>query len=173
MRDSFFPRKTKCQSRSSYRPGRGIEYSLGRCEIWTRPEGIQASISLSGFMCYRTVSTETTGTTTSFTATSTLTTVTVTTTVVTSTISVTSTATVATALSLTSLVTFRGVDGGVDRVCRGGDPNDNNPSHFEVFSDVDYLEGCKDLCRIRSDCVGIESIGRRGAAQRTGAERLV
>lgn len=140
---------------------RGIEFSLGRCEIWTRPEGIQASISLSGFMCYRTVSTETTGTTTSFTATSTLTTVTVTTTVVTSTISVTSTATAATALSLTSLVTFRGVDGGVDRVCRGGDPNDNNPSHFEVFSDVDYLEGCKDLCRIRSDCVGIESIGRR------------
>lgn len=111
-------------------------------------------------MCYRTVSTETTGTTTSFTATSTLTTVTVTTTVVTSTISATSTATT---LSLTSLVTFRGVDGGVDRVCRGGDPNDNNPSHFEVFSDVDYLEGCKDLCRIRPDCVGIESIGRRGA----------
>ena len=50
-------------------------------------------------------------------------------------------------------------------MCRGADPNDNNPSHFEVFPDVDGLEGCKDLCRIRSDCVGIESIGRRGAAQ--------
>jgi len=31
----------------------GIEYSTGRCEIWTRPQGIQASIQLAGFMCYR------------------------------------------------------------------------------------------------------------------------
>eukprot|EP00931_Biecheleriopsis_adriatica_P121364 TRINITY_DN96448_c0_g1_i1.p1 TRINITY_DN96448_c0_g1~~TRINITY_DN96448_c0_g1_i1.p1 ORF type:complete len:554 (+),score=64.73 TRINITY_DN96448_c0_g1_i1:75-1736(+) len=33
----------------------GIEYkeSSGRCEVWTRPEGIQASHVLSGFSCYR------------------------------------------------------------------------------------------------------------------------
>jgi len=31
----------------------GIEYSSGRCEIWTRTQGIQASIPLRGFMCYR------------------------------------------------------------------------------------------------------------------------
>ncbi|CAE7219039.1 Ftsj3 [Symbiodinium sp. CCMP2592] len=31
----------------------GVEYSLGRCEVWTRPEGIQASLVLSGFTCQR------------------------------------------------------------------------------------------------------------------------
>ncbi|CAE7606018.1 cbh2 [Symbiodinium natans] len=31
----------------------GIEHSSGRCEVWTRPEGIQASISLRGFTCLR------------------------------------------------------------------------------------------------------------------------
>lgn len=32
---------------------KGIEFSDGRCEVWTRPEGIEASIALSGFSCYR------------------------------------------------------------------------------------------------------------------------
>lgn len=31
----------------------GIEYSGTRCEIWTRAEGIQSSIALGGFQCYR------------------------------------------------------------------------------------------------------------------------
>mmetsp|Transcript_22609 Transcript_22609/g.50929 ORF Transcript_22609/g.50929 Transcript_22609/m.50929 type:complete len:603 (+) Transcript_22609:44-1852(+) len=31
----------------------GIEYSSGRCEVWTRPAGIQASIPLNGFTCLR------------------------------------------------------------------------------------------------------------------------
>jgi len=31
---------------------KGIEYSPGRCEVWTRTEGIQASIPLDGFSCY-------------------------------------------------------------------------------------------------------------------------
>ena len=31
----------------------GLEYSSGRCEVWTRPEGIQASLVLSGFTCQR------------------------------------------------------------------------------------------------------------------------
>ena len=29
----------------------GIEYSLGRCEVWHRTEGIEASIELEGFLC--------------------------------------------------------------------------------------------------------------------------
>ena len=51
------------------------------------------------------------------------------------------------------------MNGGVDRVCRGADPDDNNPIYFEVF-DVDDLEACKELCAGTSDCVGVESIGR-------------
>ncbi|CAJ1400299.1 unnamed protein product [Effrenium voratum] len=31
----------------------GVEYSPSRCEVWTRPEGIQASIALSGFSCFK------------------------------------------------------------------------------------------------------------------------
>lgn len=153
---------------------RGIEFSVGRCEIWTRPEGIQASISLSGFQCYRAVNTATTSTETpttqtsqTSTVTSTLTTVTLTS--LTTTVSMTLTSTISTLASTlppspadppSLLVDFRGVDGGVDRVCRGADPNDNNPIHFEVF-DVDDLEACKQLCAGTSDCVGVESIGRR------------
>eukprot|EP00913_Durusdinium_trenchii_P018103 g17011.t1 len=30
----------------------GIEHSGSRCEIWTRPEGIQATVTLTGFKCY-------------------------------------------------------------------------------------------------------------------------
>ncbi|CAL1168611.1 unnamed protein product [Cladocopium goreaui] len=32
---------------------KGIEFSSGRCEVWIRPQGIQASAAVSGFMCYR------------------------------------------------------------------------------------------------------------------------
>jgi len=31
----------------------GIEYSIGRCELWIRPEGIEATVPLSGFTCLR------------------------------------------------------------------------------------------------------------------------
>ena len=33
----------------------GIEFSMGRCEIWTRPEGISAwaELNISGFTCMR------------------------------------------------------------------------------------------------------------------------
>ena len=31
---------------------KGIEYSPGRCEVWTRPGGIQATIELAGFSCH-------------------------------------------------------------------------------------------------------------------------
>jgi len=32
---------------------KGIEYSHGRCEVWTRPAGIQATTTLTGFSCYK------------------------------------------------------------------------------------------------------------------------
>ncbi|CAE7212169.1 unnamed protein product [Symbiodinium natans] len=32
---------------------KGIEYSFGRCEIWTRPEGIFATKQIDGFSCMR------------------------------------------------------------------------------------------------------------------------
>ncbi|CAJ1336935.1 unnamed protein product [Effrenium voratum] len=30
----------------------GVEISLGRCELWTRAEGIQATAAITGFQCY-------------------------------------------------------------------------------------------------------------------------
>ena len=57
-------------------------------------------------------------------------------------------------------VGFRGVDGGLDRVCRGADEFDNNPSYFEVYDVLD-LEACKALCATNASCVGVENIGRR------------
>ncbi|CAE7793546.1 EXPA12 [Symbiodinium microadriaticum] len=46
----------QCQSRCRQTEGcQGVEYSRGRCEVWTRPQGIQASIVLSGFSCWRLV----------------------------------------------------------------------------------------------------------------------
>eukprot|EP00438_Fugacium_kawagutii_P032816 Skav214749 [mRNA] locus=scaffold983:152866:155205:- [translate_table: standard] len=32
---------------------KGIEFSLGRCEVWTRSAGIQQSVNVTGFQCYR------------------------------------------------------------------------------------------------------------------------
>jgi len=57
----------------------GIEYGPnGRCEVWTRPGGIQATVTVSGYSCYRYVASATTTMTTS-TSTSTTTTTTFTT----------------------------------------------------------------------------------------------
>jgi len=60
----------------------------------------------------------------------------------------------------TQELVFRPVDGGVNRACRGADPNDNSASYFEVFTVTD-LEDCKNRCRQRSGCVGIEFINTR------------
>eukprot|EP00440_Ansanella_granifera_P037063 gb/GFBE01040220.1/.p1 GENE.gb/GFBE01040220.1/~~gb/GFBE01040220.1/.p1 ORF type:complete len:1500 (+),score=225.46 gb/GFBE01040220.1/:1-4500(+) len=47
---------------------KGIEYNPnGRCEVWTRPAGIQASVGLAGFSCLRYLGGETQGTTTTTT----------------------------------------------------------------------------------------------------------
>ena len=32
---------------------KGVEYSFGRCEIWTRPEGLFVTKNISGFTCLR------------------------------------------------------------------------------------------------------------------------
>ena len=42
--------KEACLSRWNCK---GIEYRKGRCEVWTRPAGIQASITSSGALCLR------------------------------------------------------------------------------------------------------------------------
>ena len=42
--------KEACLSRWNCK---GIEYRKGRCEVWTRPAGIQASIASSGALCLR------------------------------------------------------------------------------------------------------------------------
>jgi hypothetical protein len=46
-RVSFFQEcKQACREQSGCK---GIEHSNGRCELWTRAEGIQATVPLSGF----------------------------------------------------------------------------------------------------------------------------
>ena len=68
--------KAKCEVTEGCK---GVEFKIGRCEVWTRPQGIRASIPLPGFTCLSyqspTSSTElpstattTAGTTTSSTA---------------------------------------------------------------------------------------------------------
>merc|ERR1712113_1219750 len=44
--------KAECASRSTL--CKGIEYhSRGRCEVWIRDEGIQATAAISGYICLR------------------------------------------------------------------------------------------------------------------------
>ncbi|CAE8732284.1 unnamed protein product [Polarella glacialis] len=45
----------ECQDRCLSQPRhcKGIEFGRGRCEIWTRPEGILSSYKLTGFTCLR------------------------------------------------------------------------------------------------------------------------
>ncbi|CAE6916740.1 cel6A [Symbiodinium natans] len=40
--------KAQCQAMTGCK---GVEFKIGRCEVWTRPQGIGASIPLSGFTC--------------------------------------------------------------------------------------------------------------------------
>lgn len=90
----------------------GIEYSLGRCELWVRPEGIGATAQVEGFTCLRYAGAPTT-------------------------------------TSTTLAGDFAPVDGGVNRVCRGSSPADNNPSHFRAMPSASRaLSGmCHDAIR--------------------------
>ena len=120
---------------------RGIEYSFGRCEVWVRGEGIESSVALPGFKCFRVAQLATTVTATT-TATATATSQTV-------------TATFTASTTVSSLdappvddpqpleLVFRAVDGGMNRACRGADANDNSQSYFQVFT----VTGLEDRCR--------------------------
>ncbi|OLQ11054.1 Inter-alpha-trypsin inhibitor heavy chain H4 [Symbiodinium microadriaticum] len=140
---------------------RGIEYSFGRCEVWVRGEGIESSVALPGFKCFRVAQLATTVTaTTTATATSTSQTVTATSTA----------STTVSSLDAPPIddpqppqpldLVFRAVDGGMNRACRGADANDNSQSYFQVFT-VTGLEDCKNRCRETTGCVGIEFINSR------------
>ena len=137
---------------------RGLEYSFGRCEIWVRGDGVQSSVAMPGFKCYRVAAL----TTTTATTTATVTSVTVTTVTTSYTRTETSTTPLTTPASDpgTLDLVFRPVDGGMNRACRGADSNDNQASHFQVFT-VTGLDGCKDRCRETTGCVGIEFINTR------------
>mmetsp|Transcript_32515 Transcript_32515/g.75157 ORF Transcript_32515/g.75157 Transcript_32515/m.75157 type:complete len:920 (+) Transcript_32515:42-2801(+) len=138
----------------------GIEHSLGRCEIYLRPDGPQASVALQGFSCYRAVMTATTPAPTTQTVTATVTATSLTT--VTTVTSMTTTTVETTMMEAPppSEVYFIPVDGGVNRACRGADVNDNDANYFQVFTVAD-LGGCMDRCRETPGCVGIESINTR------------
>mmetsp|Transcript_36480 Transcript_36480/g.81439 ORF Transcript_36480/g.81439 Transcript_36480/m.81439 type:complete len:797 (-) Transcript_36480:98-2488(-) len=48
------PSVADCRARCEALAGcRGIEHKNSRCELWTRPEGIQASKAVTGFVCWR------------------------------------------------------------------------------------------------------------------------
>ena len=49
---------------------------------------------------------------------------------------------------------------GVDHACRGGDVNDNRADYYQVLGPIS-LEECKQECRTRAACVGIEVINTR------------
>ena len=110
----------------------GIEHSGSRCEVWTRPEGIQASINLAGFTCLSYASSLATTVTTT---------------------------TAATTGAISNL--FEAVDGGINRACRGASTSDNNPANYAVVSGVQQLGDCQAECMKVVGCVGIEfSVGR-------------
>lgn len=51
---------------------------------------------------------------------------------------------------------FELVDGGENRACRGASANDNDPSYYTYFNDIDTLTACQALCRSEPFCTGIE-----------------
>jgi len=83
-----------------------------------------------------------------------------------------STATTSAASTTESPVEFEGVDGGVDRACRGAFPGDNSPAYYVLQHGVAGLEGCKGICMIDALCQGIEySAGRCELWTRPGGIR--
>jgi len=116
-----------CKAKCEETPGcKGIEHKpSGRCEVWTRAEGIGASKAATGFTCLRFGSSTTTATT-------------------------------------TLQGSFKPVDGGSSRACRGADPQDNSASYYTVHSGIRSLEDCKMMCSRTASCCGIEhSEGQR------------
>lgn len=109
----------------------GLEHSGSRCELWTRAEGIGASIPLDGFTCLRLVRNLPTSTILTVTTTNTIS------------------------------PYFVPVDGGTDRACRGGSTADNLPSNYYVVGGIYELADCQEACVQAQSCVGIEFSGGR------------
>ena len=64
--------------------------------------------------------------------------------------------TTTTTTTTTLLTEFEGVDGGIDRACRGAFSGDNRPSYYVLQYGVMGLEGCKSICITDALCQGIE-----------------
>jgi len=109
----------------------GVEYSMNRCEVWTRQQGIEASIALGGFTCLRLIWNAATSTSVPITTTNTIS------------------------------QYFSPVDGGSGRACRGASTSDNLPSNYYVIGGILQLEKCQEACLQASPCVGIEFSGGR------------
>eukprot|EP00434_Breviolum_minutum_P040285 symbB.v1.2.035793.t1/scaffold4904.1/size33176/1 len=110
----------------------GVEYSMNRCEVWTRQQGIEASIALDGFTCLRLIWNAATSTSVPITTTNTIS------------------------------QYFSPVDGGSGRACRGASTSDNLPSNYYVIGGIVQLEKCQEAClQAYPSCVGIEFSGGR------------
>eukprot|EP00437_Effrenium_voratum_P009909 CAMPEP_0181428788 /NCGR_PEP_ID=MMETSP1110-20121109/16861_1 /TAXON_ID=174948 /ORGANISM="Symbiodinium sp., Strain CCMP421" /LENGTH=1773 /DNA_ID=CAMNT_0023552029 /DNA_START=37 /DNA_END=5358 /DNA_ORIENTATION=- len=57
---------------------------------------------------------------------------------------------------LKAKISFTPVDGGESRACRGTSASDFGSSNYLPFLGIDSLDTCKDLCRERASCTGIE-----------------
>eukprot|EP00933_Yihiella_yeosuensis_P033529 TRINITY_DN27212_c0_g1_i2.p1 TRINITY_DN27212_c0_g1~~TRINITY_DN27212_c0_g1_i2.p1 ORF type:complete len:1006 (+),score=138.70 TRINITY_DN27212_c0_g1_i2:112-3129(+) len=117
---------------------KGIEHSAatGRCEVWTRTDGIGATTNVAGFLCQvydlPVIRTTTVTTTTTVTATS-------------------------TTITTTSLPGFTPVDGGADRACRGLDVYDTSDTYYLAFE----ISNCKKKCVETPGCKGVEISSNR------------
>ncbi|CAK9019081.1 unnamed protein product [Durusdinium trenchii] len=170
----------------------GVEFhTSGRCEVWTRPGGIEASISLSGYSCYAYALSDfipaddgsnraCRGDTANDDQASYY--------------QVTSVSSLGECKELCrSNVACRGVEfsgsrcevwtrairataalagaqclklefaliDGPDRACRGSGASDNNPAHYTVAEGSLSEAECKQACRLHSGCQGIEHSGSR------------
>lgn len=57
---------------------------------------------------------------------------------------------------LQAKISFTPVTAGPNRACRGSSWQDNERSNYLPFLGVDELETCKERCRERASCMGIE-----------------
>eukprot|EP00440_Ansanella_granifera_P039220 gb/GFBE01042551.1/.p1 GENE.gb/GFBE01042551.1/~~gb/GFBE01042551.1/.p1 ORF type:complete len:615 (+),score=87.21 gb/GFBE01042551.1/:1-1845(+) len=136
----------ECKERCAESVGcKGIEYSSGRCEIWNRTGGIGASDNVTGFSCWR---------------------------YVTSPASTTSPVEKNTSLPVETTTSvpdggsrFRPLGVAADRVCRGKDRFDNSNTYFDVYSNTASLEDCKANCMNAEICKGIEFAASAGRCE--------
>jgi len=127
------PDLESCKALCVGRPGCvGVEFhKRGRCEVWTRPEGIGATAGVPGYRCLRYVPT-------------------------TSSTSKAASWTTTTTTRATATPDFSEIDGGENRACRGASSMDNSAKYYQVSTGIPDLESCKALCVGRPGCVGVE-----------------